>query len=59
MQQFLQPSFQGNVREIFAYRFSKFACGGGSVYKAKYSAHYLNDVSKPGKMFLKTPQQCS
>jgi len=33
--------------------FSKLACGGGSVYiKAKYSAYYLNNVSKPGKLLF-------
>lgn len=36
MQHFLQPRFHGNMlREILAYRFSKLACGGGSVYQGK------------------------
>jgi len=45
--------------------FSKLACGGGSVYiKAKYSAYYLNNVSKPGKLLFsfkkkRVPQQRS
>lgn len=54
MQHFLQPRFLRNMlRKILAYRFSKLACGGGSVYiKAKYSAYYLNNVSKPGKKFF-------
>lgn len=48
-QHFLQPRFlQNRLEKIRAYRFSKLACGGGSVYmKAIYSAYYLNNVSKP------------
>lgn len=36
MQHFLQPRFLGNMlRKVLAYRFSKLACGGGSVYQGK------------------------
>lgn len=36
MQHFLQPRFLGNMlRRILAYRLSKLACGGGSVYQGK------------------------
>lgn len=47
--------FRARWEETLAYRFSKFACGGGSVYKRqkkkkKQCIYYLS-VSKPGKMY--------
>lgn len=45
MQHFLQPRFLGNMlRKMLAYRLSKLACGGGSVYQGK-TVHTTSTMS--------------
>lgn len=61
MQHFLQPRFQGNMlREILAYRFSKLACGGGSVYQGKIQCILPQqcEQTRQSLFFKSTPQQC-
>lgn len=61
MQHFLQPCFLRNMLRMLAYRFFfvflNLPVEEEVSIKAKYSAYYLNNVSKPGKVFQK--QRCA
>lgn len=60
MQHFLRPWFRKNIlktkRDILAYRFSKLACEGGSVYDGRTVHTTSTKISKPGK--IKKTTQC-
>lgn len=58
MQHFLQPRLQGNMlRKMLAYRISKLACGGGSVYQSKIQCRLPHQCEHTRqKVFKRTPR---
>lgn len=57
MQHFLQPRLQGNMlRKTLAYRISKLACGGGSVYQSKIQCRLPRCEHTRQKVFKRTPR---